>query len=88
MDTRAKLKERLISELQLEDITPADIDDEAPLFKEGLGLDSLDAVELVVLIKRNFGLTIADAEEARKIFASVAVLAGYIDARLADDAPV
>lgn len=86
MNTRAKLKERLIAELQLEDITPADIDDAAPLFREGLGLDSLDAVELVVLVKRNFGITMQDAEEARRVFASVAVLADYIDARLAGHA--
>ena len=82
MDTKAKLKERLIAELQLEDVTPDDIDDTAPLFREGLGLDSLDAVELVVLVKRNFGITMQDAEEARRVFASVAVLADYIDARL------
>ena len=87
MDTKAKLKERLIAELQLEDISPADIDDTAPLFREGLGLDSLDAVELVVLVKRNFGITMQDAEEARRAFASVAVLADYIDTRLAGHAP-
>ena len=86
MDTKAKLKERLIAELQLEDISPADIDDTAPLFREGLGLDSLDAVELVVLVKRNFGITMQDAEEARRVFASVTALADYIDARLAGHA--
>ena len=84
MDTKAKLKECLIAELQLADITPDDIDDTAPLFQEGLGLDSLDAVELVVLLKRNFGITIQDAEEARRVSASVATLADYIDSRLAD----
>ena len=87
MNTRAKLKERLIAELQLEDIRPEDINDTAPLFREGLGLDSLDAVELVVLVKRNFGITMQDAEEARRAFASVAVLADYIDTRLAGHAP-
>ena len=86
MNTRAKLKERLIAELQLEDVRPEDINDTAPLFREGLGLDSLDAVELVVLVKRNFGITMQDAEEARRVFASVAVLADYIDARLAGHA--
>lgn len=87
MNTRAKLKERLIAELQLEDVRPEDINDTAPLFREGLGLDSLDAVELVVLVKRNFGITMQDAEEARRAFASVAVLADYIDTRLAGHAP-
>ena len=86
MNTIAKLKERLIAELQLEDVRPEDINDTAPLFREGLGLDSLDAVELVVLVKRNFGITMQDAEEARRVFASVAVLADYIDARLAGHA--
>ena len=87
MNTRAKLKERLIAELQLEDVRPEDINDTAPLFREGLGLDSLDAVELVVLVKRNFGITMQNAEEARRAFASVAVLADYIDTRLAGHAP-
>ena len=87
MNTTAKLKERLIAELQLEDVRPEDIHDTAPLFREGLGLDSLDAVELVVLVKRNFGITMQDAEEARRAFASVAVLADYIDTRLAGHAP-
>ena len=88
MELRAALKEALVRELNLQDVTPGDIADDEPLFgDEGLGLDSLDAVELVVLVKRNFGITMQDAEEARRAFASVAVLADYIDTRLAGHAP-
>ena len=83
MDTKTKLKHALIEELKLEDLTVEDIDDEAPLFGEGLGLDSLDAIELVVLIQRNFGLPMQDQEEAQKAFASVNTLVAYIDERKA-----
>jgi acyl carrier protein len=82
MDVKEKLKKALVDELKLEDVTPADIDDDVPLFGEGLGLDSLDAIELVVLVQRNFGLVMEDQEEARKAFASVNALAAYIEARL------
>ena len=83
MSTKEKLKAALIEELKLEDVTAADIDDDAPLFGEGLGLDSLDAIELVVLVQRNFNLAMQDQDEAREAFASVNALAAYIDARLA-----
>ena len=83
MNTKEKLKVALIEELKLEDVTVEDIDDDAPLFGEGLGLDSLDAIELVVLVQRNFNLSMQDQDEAREAFASVNALAAYIDARLA-----
>ena len=86
MDTKEKLKKALIAELQLEDIRLEDIDDTAPLFNEGLGLDSLDAVELVVLVQRNFGIVMRDVEEARLAFASVNTLSAYIDAKLEEHA--
>jgi len=60
-----------------------DIDDSAPLFGEGLGLDSLDAIELVILVQRNFNVTIEDQDEAKKAFVSVNALAAYIDERQA-----
>ncbi|MDR0339861.1 MAG: phosphopantetheine-binding protein [Desulfovibrio sp.] len=83
MNVKEKLKNALVEELKLEDVTPGDIKDDAPLFGEGLGLDSLDAIELVVLVQRNFGLTMQDQEEARKAFVSVNSLAAYIEKRLA-----
>ena len=82
MDIKSKLKVALVEELKLEDVKPEEIRDDAPLFGEGLGLDSLDAIELVVLVQRNFGLTMQDQEEAREAFASVNALSAYIEARL------
>ena len=76
---KAKLKELLITSLHLEGVTPADIQDDLPLFgPEGLNLDSLDAVELVVAIEKEFGLAIKNADEAKELFASVEVLAKAI----------
>lgn len=83
MNTKEKLKQILIADLNLEELAPEDIDDSAPLFGEGLGLDSLDAVELVVIIQKHFGIEIKDMEEGRDAFKSVEALAAYIDRRLA-----
>ena len=81
MDLREKLKTVLVRELNLEDVTPADIADDAPLFGEGLGLDSLDAVELVVQVQKHFGVEIKDMEEGREAFRSIATLAAFIEER-------
>jgi len=83
MNTKEKLKQILITDLNLEELTPESIDDNAPLFGEGLGLDSLDAVELVVIIQKHFGIEIKDMEEGRDAFQSINALAAYIDRRLA-----
>lgn len=82
-DLNTKIKNVIINALELEDITPADIDDNAPLFGEGegLGLDSIDALELGLAIKEHFGVTFtAVNDETRKHFASVNALAAFISA--------
>ena len=83
-EMESALKTAIIDGLRLEDVTVEDIDSAAPLFGDsGLMLDSLDAVELVVVVEKHFGVAIADAEEARKAFTSVSGLAGFICARKA-----
>jgi acyl carrier protein len=83
-DIRKELKELLVVNLALEDITPEEIEDDGLLFGEGLGLDSLDAVEIVVLIQRNYGLEIIDEEQAREIFQSMNTLARWVHEHLGD----
>jgi len=78
-----EFKKIIIRELFLEDITPEEIDDNAPLFGEGLGLDSLDAVELVVIIQKHFNVEIKDMDEGRVAFESVNSLASFIRERQA-----
>ncbi|MBN2418855.1 MAG: acyl carrier protein [Deltaproteobacteria bacterium] len=80
---KEELKSIIIKELFLEDITPGDIDDNAPLFGEGLGLDSLDAVELVVIIQKHYNIEIKDMDEGRVAFESINSLASYIGERQA-----
>jgi acyl carrier protein len=72
------LKKMIIDTLKLEDITEAEIETDAPLFKEGLGLDSIDALELVVAIEKIFNVIIEDEDVGIKAFASVSALAGFI----------
>lgn len=76
-----KLKEELIEALNLEETTPADIDPEAPLFgDDGLGLDSIDALEIILILERNYGLRIENPAKGKEIFYSVRTLAEYITA--------
>lgn len=81
MTFKEKVKQTLVEELNLEDVSPEDIEDDAPLFGEGLGLDSLDAVELVVIIQKHFGVVIADMEQGREAFQSVNALCDFIQER-------
>ena len=74
----ADLKIKIIAALNLEDVKPADIDPDAPLFQEGLGLDSIDALELVVMLEKEYGIAVKDIEVTKKAFASVRALAGFV----------
>jgi acyl carrier protein len=79
-ELKENLKAQIIEQLSLEDLTPADIQDDAPLFgDEGLGLDSIDALEFIVLLESNYGIKIADPSQGREIFHSVNSLAAFIE---------
>jgi acyl carrier protein len=77
-DLKLELKQLLISTLKLEDVTPETIDDAAPLFGDGLGLDSIDALELAVTLERRYRISIPDAKVAKEAFASIDALAAFI----------
>ena len=77
-DFKVTLKQQIIDSLNLQGMKPEDIDDNAPLFGEGLGLDSIDSLELMVLLERNYGIKIEDAREGRKVLTSVGSMAEYI----------
>lgn len=79
-DLTQQLKEEIIKQLNLSDLKPEDIDSQAPLFGDGLGLDSIDALELIVLLEKNYGIKIQDPKDGQKIFQSVQTMADYISA--------
>lgn len=74
-----QLKNQIIEVLNLEDMTPEDIDAEAPLFGDGLGLDSIDALELIVLLEREYGIKLSNPAEGKQIFKSIASIADYVN---------
>lgn len=75
-----ELKQRIIEALNLEEMTPEDIDTDAPLFGEdGLGLDSIDALELIVLMEKRYGIKLASPAEGKSIFKSVRTIAEYVN---------
>lgn len=74
-----KIKEQVIEVLNLEEIKPEDIDTDSPLFGDGLGLDSIDALELIVLLEKQYGLKIEDPKDGKKIFYSIRTIAEYIE---------
>lgn len=79
MDT-LKLKTQIIDALNLEELKPEDINDEAPLFgPDGLGLDSIDALELIVLLEKNYGIRLTDPAKAKGVFVNVATIAKFIE---------
>jgi len=82
-DLTQQLRQELIKQLNLEDMLPENFDDNTPLFGEGLGLDSIDSLELVVLMDRNYGLKLKDPKEGRHVFYSIRTMAEYIHANRA-----
>jgi len=72
------LKTQIIEALNLEGMTPEQIDNDQPLFGGGLGLDSIDALEIIVILDKNYGIRLATPEEGKKIFRSVNTIADYI----------
>lgn len=82
-ELRQELKEKIIEQLNLEEFAVADIDDDDALFGDGLGLDSIDALELIVMLDKDYGIQLTDPKEGKEIFKSIAVLANYIAANRA-----
>ncbi len=72
------LKQQIIDALNLEEVTPEDIDENAPLFGDGLGLDSIDALELIVILDKYYGIKLANPAAGKAIFQSVASIADYV----------
>lgn len=73
-----ELKKEIIEALNLEDITPEDIDTDAPLFGSGLGLDSIDALELIVLMEKKYGIKLENPAKGKEVFKSINVMAQFI----------
>ncbi|HYM59912.1 MAG TPA: phosphopantetheine-binding protein [Thermoanaerobaculia bacterium] len=83
-DLKRSLKELLIERLKFEDMTPDDIRDDEPLFEGGLGLDSIDALEIVVLLESEFGIMLKNESAARQYFRSISTLADFVEQRVAN----
>lgn len=79
-DLRTQLKESIIEQLNLEEMEVEDIQNDEPLFGEGLGLDSIDALELIVLLEKDYGIKLNDPAQGKEIFASINKMAEYIEA--------
>ncbi|SHF94831.1 acyl carrier protein [Salegentibacter echinorum] len=78
-DLHTELKESIVEQLNLEEMEPADISDEEPLFGDGLGLDSIDALELIVLLEKDYGIKLTEPEQGREIFVSINKMAQFIE---------
>lgn len=76
----SELKSKIIEVLNLEDVQPEDIDNDAPLFGEGLGLDSIDALELIVMMEKVYGIKIKDPSAGKEIFKSINTMAEFVKA--------
>jgi acyl carrier protein len=75
---KQQLKQQIVQFLNLTAVQPGDIKDDEPLFGEGLGLDSIDSIELIVLLSREYGITIQDPKEGRKVLVDINTMADYI----------
>ena len=78
-DLKLELKQLIIKAANLDDVEPGEIEDDQPLFVEGLGLDSIDALELSVALEANYGINITDTDTARSAFASINTLAEFVN---------
>jgi len=78
-ELKEELKAKIIEQLNLEDVSVKDISDDDALFGDGLALDSIDALELIVMLDKDYGIRLSDPKEGRKIFESVQVMADYIE---------
>jgi len=76
-----KLKEQIIERLNLKDLKPENIGDDQPLFVEGVGLDSIDALELIVLLQQEYNIKLSNAEDGPRVFHSIRTIADYITAK-------
>jgi len=78
-ELKAQLKKQIIEHLNLTDLTPEDIKDDEELFGGGMGLDSIDSLELIVLLNREYGITIKDPKEGRKVLIDINTMVDYIE---------
>jgi len=78
-DLKLELKKKIIENLNLEDVEVSEIADDEPLFGEGLGLDSIDALELIVMLDKDYGIKLSDPKLGKAIFESIEVMANYIE---------
>lgn len=78
-DLHTELKKSIIEQLNLEDMEVSDIENDEPLFGEGLGLDSIDALELIVLLEKDYGIKLTDPQQGKEIFNSINTMAAFIE---------
>lgn len=78
-ELKKQLKKQIVEFLNLTSVNPDDIKDNEPLFGEGLGLDSIDSIELIVLLSREYGITIQDPKEGRKVLVDINTMADYVE---------
>ena len=79
IELKKTLKKQIVEFLNLTSVNPDDIKDDEPLFGEGLGLDSIDSIELIVLLSREYGITIQDPKEGRKVLVDINTMVDYIE---------